>query len=76
MLRNDWNIMNEGGLVLYNKKVIADQDSVLSFMMNTFKKNLFSKGTLNISLPVTVFNCRSQISQYAQAFARSPVFLE
>ena len=68
--------MKEGGLILYNKKVIAEQDNVLSFMMNTFKKNLFSKGPLNISLPVTVFNCRSQLSQYAHAFSRSPRYLE
>ena len=68
--------MKEGGLVLYNKRVIADQDSVLSFMMSTFKKNLFSKGPLNISLPVTVFNCRSQLSQYAHAYSQSPRYLE
>ena len=41
-----------------------------------FKKNLFSKGPLNISLPVTVFNCRSQLSQYAHAFSQSPRYLE
>ena len=76
ILKDDWHMIKEGGLILHNKKVIAEQDNVLSFMMNTFKKNLFSKGPLNISLPVTVFNCRSQLSQYAHALSVSPRYLE
>ena len=69
-------MMKEGGLVLVNKKIIAEQDSVLSFMMSTFKKSIFSKGPLNFSLPVTIFNCNSQLSQYAYALSYSPKILE
>ena len=68
--------MESGGLVLINKKVIETQDSVLSFIMGKIKKGIFAKGPLQISLPVTIFNCNSQLSQYAQALSRSPYFLE
>ena len=69
--------MDTGGLVLINKKMMAAQDNVLSFIMSTLKKNLFSgKGALNISLPVTIFNCDSQLSRYAFALGSAPEYLE
>ena len=56
ILSDDFDHINEGGLLLINKEVAEAQDSVISFIMSTLKKNLFSgKGALNISLPVTCF---------------------
>jgi hypothetical protein len=77
LLRDVWKLLDTGGLVLINKKMMAAQDNVLSFIMSTLKKNLFSgKGALNISLPVTIFNCDSQLSRYAFALGSAPEFLE
>jgi hypothetical protein len=53
MLKNDFKLDKNGGLILVNEPKIAAQDNVIKFMMSTLKKNLFSgKGILNISLPV------------------------
>jgi hypothetical protein len=76
ILRDEWKLQDTGALILVNKKIIAAQDSVLSFIMSTLKKNIFSKGPLQISLPVTIFNSNSQLSQYAQAMSAAPDYLE
>ena len=76
VLRDTWRVMETGGLVLINKRIKEAQDNVLSYMMSTFKKKIFSKGPLNISLPVTVFNHNSQLSQYSLALGMAPIFLE
>lgn len=53
MLKNDFVVDKEGGMLLVNQATIAAQNNVLKFIMSTLKKNLFSgKGILNISLPV------------------------
>jgi len=53
MLKNDFVVDKEGGMLLVNQARIAAQNNVLKFIMSTLKKNLFSgKGILNISLPV------------------------
>lgn len=53
MLKNDFVVDKDGGMLLVNQARIAAQNNVLKFVMATLKKNLFSgKGILNISLPV------------------------
>lgn len=53
MLKNDFVVDKDGGMLLVNQARIAAQNNVLKFIMATLKKNLFSgKGILNISLPV------------------------
>lgn len=53
MVKNDFKLDKNGGLILVNEPKVAAQDNVIKFMMSTLKKNLFSgKGILNISLPV------------------------
>lgn len=45
--------------------------------MSTFKKNLFSgKGILNISLPVEIFNCDSNLQRLCESLALAPDVLE
>jgi hypothetical protein len=56
---------------------MSAQDSVLSFIMSTLKKNIFSgKGGLNISLPVTIFNSDSNLSRFCLAMGNAPEFIE
>jgi hypothetical protein len=45
-------------------------------MMSTFRKKIFSKENVTISLPVTIFNSNSQLSQYAESLSCAPLFLE
>jgi hypothetical protein len=53
MLKDDFVIDKDGGMLLVNQTKIAAQNNVIKFIMSTLKKNLFSgKGILNISLPV------------------------
>ena len=53
MLKDDFAEDKEGGMKLVDEVKAAAQDNVISFVMSTFKKNLFSgKSLLSISLPV------------------------
>lgn len=45
--------------------------------MSTLKKNIFSgKGALNISLPVTIFNCDSNLQRLCLSLSLGPQYLE
>jgi hypothetical protein len=45
--------------------------------MSTLKKNIFSgKGALNISLPVTIFNCDSNLQRLCYGLGMAPDYLE
>lgn len=62
----------EGGLVYKDKKIIEDQDKVISYLMKKFTKNFFNgESIMNISLPVSIFDHRSllQVFAYQQGFA-------
>jgi hypothetical protein len=73
IVKNDFKIDKAGGLVLINAPKIAAQNSVIKYMMSTLKKNLFSgKGMLNISLPVEIFNCDSNIQRLCEALSLAP----
>jgi hypothetical protein len=64
-----------GGFILVNKQIIAAQDNVLSFVMTTLKKNLLSGKGLNISLPVTLFNCDSMLQRLCFCLGLAPDYL-
>jgi hypothetical protein len=73
MLKNDFVVDKEGGMLLVNQARIAAQNNVLKFIMATLKKNLFSgKGILNISLPVEIFNCDSNLQRLCESMALAP----
>ena len=73
MLKNDFVIDKEGGMLLVNQERIAAQNNVLKFIMATLKKNLFSgKGILNISLPVEIFNIDSNLQRLFESLALAP----
>ena len=73
MLKNDFVIDKEGGMLLVNQERIAAQNNVLNFIMATLKKNLFSgKGILNISLPVEIFNIDSNLQRLCESLALAP----
>ena len=77
MLKNDFKVDKSGGLVLINAPKIAAQDNVIKFMMSTLKKNLFSgKGILNISLPVEIFNCDSNLQRLCESLSLAPDLIE
>ena len=62
---------------MVNKQKIQAQSNVISFIMKTMKKNIFSgKGALNISLPVDIFNDLSNLQQFCLTYAYGPQFLE
>jgi hypothetical protein len=75
--RNHWVMNDNGGFRLINEQIIAAQNNVLSFIMSTLKKNIFSgKGALNISLPVTIFNCDSNLQRLCLCLSFGPDYLE
>jgi hypothetical protein len=64
-------------MILVNKPKIAAQNNVIKFMMKTMKKNLFSgKGVLNVSLPVEIFNCDSNLQRLCESLALAPDLIE
>lgn len=77
MLKNDFVVDKEGGMLLVNQVRIAAQNNVLKFIMATLKKNLFSgKGILNISLPVEIFASDSNLQRLCESMALAPELIE
>jgi hypothetical protein len=77
MLKNDFVEDSSGGMKLCNEVKAAAQNNVIKFIMGTIKKNIFSgKGILNISLPVEIFNCDSNIQRLCESFSMGPDLLE
>lgn len=77
LLKKDFVLDKEGGIVLVNEAKIAAQNNVIKFIMSTLKKNLFSgKGILNVSLPVEIFNVDSNLQRLCESMALAPDFLE
>jgi len=64
-------------MININKAKIEAQSGVLKSMAKTITKNLFSgKSILNMSLPVTVFSCESNLSLLCKSYAYAPLLLE
>lgn len=76
VLKDQWRLDPEG-LTLINQKIIDAQNGVFKYILSTLKKNIFSgKGNLNISLPVTIFNCDSNLQRLCHTLTLAPHFLE
>lgn len=77
MLKGDFVEDTNGGMKLSNEVKAAAQNNVIKFIMGTIKKNLFSgKGILNISLPVEIFNCDSNIQRLCESLSMAPDIIE
>lgn len=62
---------------LNNEVKAAAQNNVIKFIMGTIKKNIFSgKGILNISLPVEIFHCDSNLQRLCESLSMAPDLLE
>ncbi|CAD8184504.1 unnamed protein product [Paramecium pentaurelia] len=77
-LRQDWKRdMKHGGMIFYNQKKIEAQKRVIKFMLKSIGSNLLSgKSILNISLPVEVFESRSNLERFCYSFTFAPQILE
>ena len=77
VVKDQWEIKKTGGLKLINKTKIDAQNNVFSFIMKTMRKNIMAgKGILNISLPVEIFRCDSNIQRLCTSLTLAPHFLE
>lgn len=77
-LKNDWERdTKNGGLLFINPKKVEAQKRVIKFMLKKIGSNLITgKSILSISLPVEIFETRSNLERFAYAFTYAPKFLE
>jgi hypothetical protein len=60
-----------------NPKKVEAQKRVIKFMLRKIGSNLLSgKSILSVSLPVYVFETRSNLERFAYAFIYAPLYLE
>ena len=66
----------EGFLLFIHKKKLEDQAGVLSFVLSKVVKNLVSGQSItNISLPVDIFACYSNLERFLYSFSFGPMIL-
>ena len=77
-IKQDWERdIKNGGLLFINTKKVESQKRVIKFMLKKIGSNLLS-GTsiLSVSLPVEIFETRSNLERFAYAFVYAPIYLE
>ena len=66
-----------GGMIFTNKAVIAEQKKVFKFLLKQMGVNVLQgKSILNISLPIGIFDTRSNLERFAYSYSFAPVYLE
>ncbi len=78
IFKNDWRRDDKTGeMVFINEREIEAQKSVVSFLMKRMASNLMKgESVLNISLPIDIFETRSNLERFAFSFSFAPNFLE
>ena len=76
--KKDWERdPKTGKFIFLNKEKIAAQKKVISFILSKIGSNIISgKSIMNISLPIDIFEPRSNIERFAYGCSFAPVFLK
>lgn len=76
--KNDWESEAKTGKFLFlNKEKIAAQKKVISFILSKIGSNIISgKSITSISLPIDIFETRSNLERFAHSFSFAPIFLQ
>jgi len=70
-------MLKDGSIEMYNHDILKRQKQVLGSLIKQFGSALFTgKSIMNISLPVSIFEARSQIEREAYSLLYAPAFLE
>lgn len=73
----EYKFNDKGEMININQKKIDAQKGVLTQLIKSFGRSLFSgKSILSISLPVTVFSRDSNLSLLCKSFCFAPLLLE
>jgi hypothetical protein len=60
-----------------SKRKIEALNSVINFMIKKIGSNLLQgKSVLSVSLPVIIFETRSNLERFAYSFIYAPIYLE
>jgi len=77
IINRNYRRTSEGALEMWNQDILRRQKMVLGSLIKQFGSAMFSgKSIMNISLPVVIFETRSQIEREANNFLYAPYFLE
>jgi hypothetical protein len=73
----DWIIEEKGGMRFVNRRKIEVQKDIIKFMLKKIGTNLISgKSIMSISLPVLIFEKRSNLERHAYEFSYAPIYFE
>lgn len=75
--KNDWERdLKTGKFLFLNKEKVAAQKKVISFILSKIGSNIISgKSITSISLPIDIFETRSNLERFAHSFSFAPTFL-
>jgi hypothetical protein len=77
VFRDDWVIDPNGGMKFVNRKKLDIQIDILKFMVKKIGSSLMSgKSIINISLPVIIFEKRSNLERHAYQLTYAPLYFE
>jgi len=76
-LSRTYRMLKDGSIEMYHPDILKKQKQVLGSLIKQFGSALFSgRSIMNISLPVSIFEARSQIEREAYSLLYAPTFLE
>jgi len=78
VFKKDWiHDDKNGGMIYINKVKIEEQKKVFKFILKQIGANLIKgKSILNISLPINIFDTRSNLERFAYSYSFAPVYLD
>lgn len=78
IFRNDWRRDEKTGILYYiNNDILQAQKKVIRFLMKQMGANLISgKSLTSVSMPVDIFETRSNLERFAYSFGYAPIYLE
>lgn len=77
IFKDEWVVEDKGGIKFVHQKKLELQKQVISFILKRIGSNLISgKSILNISLPIYIFEKKSNLEKFAYMLTYAPKFLE
>jgi hypothetical protein len=73
---DEFEVKDKEGVFCKNQEVLKRQEGVFTDMAKQLAKNIFSSGTISLSLPIRIFEPRSMLERYIDWWSFAPVLLK
>jgi hypothetical protein len=73
---DEFEVKDKEGVFCKNQEVLKRQEGVFTDMAKQLAKNIFSSGTISLSLPIRIFEPRSMLERYIDWWSFAPIILK